>query len=149
MAHDPSLLALLPAVDLFHGLSAAELAAVAALMRRHQYEAGRVVLRQGDASDSLHLIESGCFEIFLWDELLRLERPLQTLRRGDVFGEMGVLTGEPRSASIRCRDAGSTIAVGRDDFLYFLRGHSSAAVALARTLAHRIKAGNRARSIPF
>jgi type II secretory ATPase GspE/PulE/Tfp pilus assembly ATPase PilB-like protein len=62
---------------------------------------------------------------------------------------MGVLTGEARSASIRCRDDGGTVSVGGAEFLAFLRGHSSAALSLARTLAHRIKAGNRARSIPF
>ena len=149
MAQDSDILPLLSAVDLFHGLDEAELQGVSALMRRQAHKAGQVVMQQGDPSDSLHLVESGSFEIFIWDELLRIERPLQTLRRGDVFGEMGVLTGEARSASIRCRDAGSTVSVGAAEFLAFLRGHSSAALSLARTLAHRIKAGNRARSIPF
>jgi type II secretory ATPase GspE/PulE/Tfp pilus assembly ATPase PilB-like protein len=149
MAHDSDILSMLSAVDLFRGLDDAELGSAAALMRRQAHNAGQVVMQQGDPSDSLHLVESGSFEIFLWDELLGIERPLQTLRRGDVFGEMGVLTSEARSASIRCRDAGSTVSVGGAEFLAFLRGHSSAAVSLARTLAHRIKAGNRARSIPF
>jgi type II secretory ATPase GspE/PulE/Tfp pilus assembly ATPase PilB-like protein len=149
MDQDSDTLSLLSAVDLFHGLGEAELRGAAALMRRQAHKVGQVVMQQGDPSDSLHLVESGSFEIFIWDELLRIERPLQTLRRGDVFGEMGVLTGEARSASIRCRDAGSTVSVGAAEFLDFLRGHSSAALSLARTLAHRIKAGNRARSIPF
>src|SRR4029453_17872748 len=112
-------------------------------------EPGRMVIRQGEPSDSLHLVESGTYEVFYWVDLLPIERPFNSLGRGAVFGEMGVLSGEPRSASVRCRDAGATIMLSKGDFLEFLGQHSSAAVALAKTLAQRVIATNRARAIPF
>jgi type II secretory ATPase GspE/PulE/Tfp pilus assembly ATPase PilB-like protein len=149
MASEPRVQSLLASVDLFHGLAESHLDAIAALTRRQVWEPGRMVIRQGEPSDSLHLVESGSFEVFYWDDLLRIERPFNSLRRGDVFGEMGVLSGEPRSASVRCRDAGATIILGKDDFLRFLDEHSRAAMALARTLAQRVIATNRSRAVPF
>ena len=149
MASEPRVQTLLASVDLFHGLADSHLDAIAALTKRHTFEPGRMVIRQDDPSDSLHLVESGTFEVFYWDDLLRIERPFNSLTRGDVFGEMGVLSGEPRSASVRCRDAGATIILGKEDFLAFLNEHSPAAVALAKTLARRVIATNRSRAIPF
>jgi CPA1 family monovalent cation:H+ antiporter len=140
MASEPRIQTLLASVDLFHGLGEAHLDAIAALTKRQTCEPGRMVIRQGEPSDSLHLVESGTYEVFYWDDLLRIERPFNSLGRGDVFGEMGVLSGEPRSASVRCRDAGATIILGKEDFLQFLDEHSRAAVALAKTLA---QAGHR------
>ena len=149
MASEPRIQTLLASVDLFHGLGEVHLDAIAALTKRQTYEPGRIVIRQGEPSDSLHLVESGTYEVFYWDDLLRIERPFNSLGRGDVFGEMGVLSGEPRSASVRCRDAGATIILGKEDFLQFLDEHSRAAVALAKTLAQRVIAANRSRAIPF
>jgi type IV pilus assembly protein PilB len=149
MVTEPRIQTLLASVDLFHGLADSHLDDIAALAKRQQWEPGRIVIRQGDPSDSLFLVESGTFEIFYWDDLLRIERPVNSLRRGDLFGEMGVLSGEPRSASIRCRDAGATISLAKADFLEFLNEHSRAAVALAKTLAQRVIATNRSQAIPF
>jgi CRP-like cAMP-binding protein len=149
MAAEPRLQPLLSTVDLFANLDAEQLDAIAALARRQRFEPGRIVMRQGEPSDSLHLVESGTFEVFYWDDLLRIEKPVNTLRRGDVCGEMGVLSGEPRSASVRCHDAGTTIVLQKDDFLEYLGQNARAAVTLARTLVHRVNATNRSRAIPF
>ena len=56
MASEPRVQTLLASVDLFHGLADSHLDAIAALTRRQTYEPGRMVIRQDDPSDSLHLV---------------------------------------------------------------------------------------------
>lgn len=75
-----------------------KLAELVACMTPRRLDANRVVVRQGDAGDSLFVIRSGAVRITR-REPGGGETPLATLREGDYFGEMSLLTGKARNAT--------------------------------------------------
>ena len=90
-------------VEVFGHLDTGELLEVARKMRRVTIPPGQLVFRQGDPGDRLFLIRSGAAEVYQrqdGDAEGELGRPVATLGPGMPFGEMALLTGEPRNASI-------------------------------------------------
>ncbi len=98
------------------GASAARLETAAGLVTEVPVAAGDVVIRQGDASDRFYLIESGRFSVTQHGDD-GLERPLRELGPADPFGEIGLLTGSARTATVTALTEGRLFALERDDFL--------------------------------
>jgi voltage-gated potassium channel len=80
-------------VPFFHDVGAAAIADVAQLLRPRDYPAGAVVVRRGERGDCMYFVASGEVEIRLRPESIRLGP-------GDFFGELALLTGDPRNATI-------------------------------------------------
>src|SRR5579859_1458084 len=83
---------------LFHGLNDATLAAVAHHVTLRRYAQGATVFRQGDTAMHLFVIRIGAVEIRR--ELEGQDLLIGALKRGDIFGEMGLLTDYRRTASV-------------------------------------------------
>lgn len=90
-------LAALAGVDVFAPLEAADREVLARGMKRVHFGAGEHIIEQGEAGDSLYLIRSGEIAVHLAVDGAR--RQLARLNAGDFFGEMSLVTGEPRNAS--------------------------------------------------
>ena len=136
-------------IDLFSGLSKDQVKKLAAMAVNQRFRAGDFVFHQGDASEDFQIVHSGVFDVFLRDPIMKIERPLNHLKPGEIFGEIGVLTGEPRSASVRCVEEGVTWAWKQKAFVDFLEKNQKGGLALSRTLAHRLHASTKARQIPL
>ncbi len=136
-------------IDLFAGLSKEQIKKLIGLSTKKRFKRGETVFDQGDPSEDFQIIQSGEFDVYLWDHIMKIERPLSQLKPGEIFGEIGVLTGEPRSASIRCVSDGVTWAWEHRRFVDFLEKNQKGGLALARTLAHRLNASTKARQIPL
>lgn len=149
MVEDKQTLAALGGVDIFSNLEAREAAALASTGKRIHHKSGQVLFRFGDASDAFHVVLKGTFDCYLWDDLLKIERPLSSFKQGDIFGEMGLLTGEKRSAFVRAKEDGETIAFQNKPFFEFLESHPQVLLKLAKVLAHRLNSANKARGIKF
>src|SRR5262249_21718285 len=80
-------------VPFFHDVGAAAIADVAQLLRPRDYPAGSVIVRRGERGDCMYFVASGELEIRLRPEPVRLGP-------GDFFGELALLTGDPRNATI-------------------------------------------------
>jgi CRP/FNR family cyclic AMP-dependent transcriptional regulator len=91
-------LASLAAIPFFGGLDPDALERLAASMRSRRFRRGEVIFHIGDPGDALFAIISGEVKITLPAETGE-EAILATLRPGDVFGELALLDGAPRSAS--------------------------------------------------
>src|SRR4051812_9419514 len=140
-------LELLSNVDIFANLEKKDLAALAAIAKIEKQKAGRIIFRQGDPSDNFRVGVSGTFDCYLWDELFKIERPITTFKRGDIFGEMGLLTDAPRSAFVRAQTDVEMLCFDKPSVVALLDKHPKVAFNLARMLAHRLAAANKARGI--
>ena len=89
--------AVLMQVPLFAAFAAKELEPLAASLRRRRYARGEAIFLQGDPGTSLCLIETGRVKLGFTSPEGR-EVLLDLLGPGDVFGELALLDGEPRSA---------------------------------------------------
>ncbi|KAB2965273.1 MAG: GGDEF domain-containing protein, partial [Thermoanaerobaculia bacterium] len=84
---------------LFSSFAREELAAVIHGLRLHAYSAGQVVVSEGEAGDSLFVIASGVARVFV-EGPDRRHREVRRLESGDFFGEISLLTGSPRTATV-------------------------------------------------
>ena len=93
---------MLGAVPLFQAFTPGELDALASRMMRRQFAAGAVVVNQGDQGSSLFLVTEGLLEVrgTLDGDGGARTVVLDRMAPGAIFGEMALLTGEPRSATV-------------------------------------------------
>jgi NTE family protein len=104
--------ALLGQMDLFAGLDRVALARLAACAEPVPLAAAETVCREGDPPDGLYVVARGTFGIFTTSEPGAGERQVGTFQPGDVVGEMALLTGEPRAATIRAETGGEVVRLG-------------------------------------
>jgi MFS family permease len=106
----------LPALPLFAGVPQGRLAAALSRAKPLIVRAGEPVLRQGEPADRFFVILDGQFEV-LQAEGGSPSRHLRTIARDEVFGEIGLLTGAPRTATVTAATDGRVLALDADDFL--------------------------------
>ena len=114
--------ALLRKVDLWGVLSLEQVSTLAAGLQERTVRRDEVVVRAGDTGDSMFVLVEGFLNVVLVDPVNETEVKVAQLKPGSSFGEMSLLTGEPRSASI--------VAVG-DSFLYEIPRESLEPVLVA------------------
>lgn len=93
-------------VPLLAPLSDAALATLSQRVRRQAFGRGEVVVREGEPGDSFYVIEHGTAEVMLGQD--GAAHPVNQLHAGDFFGEMSLLAGERRTATVR---AGADLTV--------------------------------------
>ncbi len=111
---DVDVVAMLRSVPLLAPLDDAALARLAKRVRRITFGAGEVVVREREPGDSFYVIERGSAEVMLGPD--GAARVVGRLHHADVFGEMSLLAGEPRTATVRAATDLSVLVVDRDAF---------------------------------
>jgi CRP/FNR family transcriptional regulator, cyclic AMP receptor protein len=125
--------ALLRGVPLFAGLSTRHLRHLASHAEEVRYGANRVIVRQGARGDSFFVIAEG-------EATVRQgTRKIGTLGPGDFFGEMALLDGRPRSASVTADTPLVTVRLTRAAFTKALDANPALARAIMAELAARIR----------
>ena len=101
------------------------------------YAAGEPVIRQGDAGKSLFVIMSGRVEVTAFQKGMPAVL-LATLEAGDYFGEMSLMTGEPRSATVTPLVESRLLEVGSESFRKLLAAQPDLVQELGKALQRRL-----------
>jgi small-conductance mechanosensitive channel/CRP-like cAMP-binding protein len=123
-------------VDLFRDLDEAIRARVAAAMVSRLLRSGDVIMREGETGDTVFIVELGAIEVAV-EVAGRGPRTLARLGTGELFGEMSLLTGAPRSATLTALCETQVWELSRDAFEPILRERPEIADRLSRTMARR------------
>jgi NTE family protein len=107
--------------------------ALAASLEPMDLAAGEYLFRAGDASGGLYVVRSGQLEVLIDDEVV------SRLGAGDVIGELGLLTDEPRSATIRARRDSRLELLTPEAFARLVTDEPALPLALARRVATRLQ----------
>ena len=123
----------LKAVPLFSELSDRELRTLAQSMHEKRYEEGQEVVTQGESGIGFFVILEGGARVSVGGQERR------TLKAGDYFGELALLEGDSRSASITAEQSLRCAGMTAWHFRPFVRDHPDIAWALLKELARRLR----------
>lgn len=135
------LAAILPEGSLFAACRADELTDLLALSSRHDMKKGQTLLLQGDPGDQLLILLSGNAKVTMVAQNGR-EITLDYADPGTVLGEIAVLNGGGRSASVIALSAGSYLRLTRAAFEAFIERQPGVAWRLLKELARRLRQTN-------
>lgn len=134
-------IALLRRVPVFSTLSPEELERVAHVTISRRFDAGAVVFKEGDEGSTCYIVRTGRARAIR-------EHPdgrsitLAHFDPGDIFGEMAMLDGERRSATVEATEATETIAILSADMHRLLREYPDISVKLIAALGQRLRDTN-------
>ncbi|MEO8359026.1 MAG: DUF1003 domain-containing protein [Vicinamibacteria bacterium] len=103
-----------------------------------RHPAGHQMFSVGDPGDSLYLLTQGSVEVFLKDTTGQ-RIVLETLTKGEFFGEISLLDAGPRTASVIVKEDIEAIRVDRHDLDALLRRHPTAALDLLAAMGRRLR----------
>lgn len=126
----------LSAVELFAPLTEDERLELAGKLRAAPFASGEAIVRQGQAGDRLFIIASGEAQVQVGSAGTAL-RTVAHLREGNFVGEMALLTGEPRSATVSAMGLVRCYTLEKADFLNILRHRPAIAADISALLARR------------
>ncbi len=106
-------------------------------MERRSYKAGEVIFQTGEPSDFAYLIMTGSVEASLANGRTVL------LKKGEVFGEMGLVDQRPRSATITAKEYTVCAAYNEAELLSSIRDAPDEAILLIRALIDRLRQANK------
>jgi len=125
-------------MKLLAGLSSSQLEDVGRRLRRVRFRQGQTIIHEGDPGDEMFLLHAG--RVGVVEGAGRDALPLAELGAGDVFGEMALLTGNPRSASVTALSDVDLLVLGKADFEELVAAQPDLALALSRLLSERLRA---------
>jgi CRP-like cAMP-binding protein len=125
--------AVIAAVPLFESLSKRHIKKIASLTSTEEYDAGATVIQEGEPGDSFYVTIMGQAKVVTGG------RTLHRLIPGDHFGEISLLDGRPRSASVVAETPLSLLRLPRSSFLRIVREDADLARALLASLARMVR----------
>jgi len=122
---------------LFEGIAGEDVRAVLALARRSTYRRGEVVFHHHDPADAVHLVVKGRFDVRITTThgdvvALAIRGP------GETFGEIAVVTGTERSATVSALESGETLVLRGSELRRLARDHATVGEVLVRVLAEHV-----------
>ena len=126
---------LLKSVPLFARLPEKTLDRLDRILVERQYAPGAEIVHEGDMAAGFFLIMDGRVDILRGDG----PSPVASLTKGAYFGEMALLDGRPRSATVRAAEQTRCLAMPRWDFLAEVKSNPDIAVELLETLSLRVR----------
>ena len=124
----------LAGIPLFASLNKRQLRKVAATARIVRFHDATTIMKAGDPGDSLYVVLDGAVTV------RRRGMPTLTREQGSFFGEIALLDGGPRIATVLAHGPVTTLMITRSRFLKLLRDQPAIAVSMVAELAGRLRA---------
>ena len=134
MSHEETL----AKVPLFSELGRRDLRQLANVAVERHYKTGSTIVEEGERAIAFFVLIEGRAEVVRGLESPHPQR-LAEYAAGDFFGEMGLLDGQPRVATVRALDDCTCLVLSRWDFVGELRSNPHMAVAMLPVLSRRIR----------
>lgn len=125
--------ALLRHSTLFMGMTDRMLEAIAELTTEVSFEPGEAIVREGDVGDAFFVITSGTAAVEQRGSILR------ELSAGDFLGEISLIDGMPRTATVTATSPVAALRLARDDFQQLIDQHPSIRLELLMALTERVR----------
>lgn len=129
-------------LPLFHGIAPDRLEPVARCAMMRRVPRGTAVVLAGDDTDFVYFVLNGSLKVMVSDEEGR-EVILTILGQGDLFGEMGVVDAEPRSATVTAVMPSDLVMIAQSDFRRILQENFDISLRIMGNLARRLRAADR------
>jgi HEAT repeat protein len=128
----------LKSASLFADVAGSDLPWIDEIAREHTYPAGEVIFRENEMGDTLYIIVEGQVRVLKGEEAVTLA----VLQERDCFGEMAILDGEPRSATVETMREARLLEIAREDFNQLLLARPQIGFALIKNLNRRLRQTN-------
>ena len=129
---------LLKEIEIFSGLSPAELAAIATVTKELNYPEDRTVFKQNDVGETVFLVVNGEVEV-IKEKTDGDEMVIATIGEGDAFGEMALLENEVRSATIKTTKSSRFLIIHQQEFKETAMEYPRIALKICKVLSRRIR----------
>src|SRR5438046_3838079 len=126
-------------VKLFAELNPDSLAKLCTCLKTAGFPPAEVIVREGAPGVSMYIVKSGIVEVRKKDPVTGIDFLVAQLSEGAAVGEMSLLTGKPRSATVTTVQATTVFTLTRADFRNLLTQHPEISLGLARILAERLE----------
>jgi type IV pilus assembly protein PilB len=133
--------------ELFKALENEDLEKLSNKLKERIYPPNTAIVREGASGDAMFIIKNGKVEIRKKEQSLGVDLTIATLGSGACFGEMSLLTGKPRSATVMAVAAAEVFVLEKKDFDSLLMEHPTMSLALNKIVAERIEEMNTQKSM--
>jgi CRP/FNR family cyclic AMP-dependent transcriptional regulator len=134
--------AVLKAVPLFASFPDEQLRMLTSMVTRRSASRSTTIMAAGDATDSLYIVLSGRLKVMMSDADGK-EVILSILGPGEIFGEMGLIDDEPRSATVISIEPCELLSLNKRDFKKCLAENFEMTMAVMRGLVRRLREADR------
>jgi CRP-like cAMP-binding protein len=124
----------------FADLPIEDIVIIADILLELEYPEGHIIFREGEPGDKMYIIVSGQV-IIQKGEGDAIEMTL-TLGSGECFGEMAILDGLPRSATVKVTKPANLLAIEREDFRELLRVYPEISLNVIQILSGRLRSAS-------
>lgn len=127
-------------IPLFTGMERELLYKLASQLTKERFATGEEVVRQHEPGDKLYIIQRGQAEVLLHAE--GSEQHINMLNENDYFGEMALLSNEPRTATVRTTMATEFYSLAQEDFLSLVNHDPQFRATILKKVTERQRALN-------
>jgi len=128
--------------ELFRALEDGDLEKLSTKLRERVYPPNTAIVREGASGDAMFIIKNGQVEVKKREQDLGVDLTIATLGMGACFGEMALLTGKPRTATVIAIAATELFVLEKKDFDALLLEHPSISISINKIVAERIEEMN-------
>jgi len=125
-------MAALESIPLFADVPRHDLQNILKLGEVRAYEPGQTIVERGEPGDALHVILRGTAQVDVGGRF-------HDMKQGEFFGEMGVIAGKKRMATVKAQEPVHTLRIGATELENFLLHQPRVALAMMRSLVERLR----------